>query len=386
MRRAKLTPPGDPASQQLKPEILPDGMPASRRRRPTELKLHRLPWTNDRSGTSFLSRYALVFLGLILIIVFSLALPSTFPTSRTVDSILSDQSTVAMLALGQMLVISVGQYDLSVGYAVGLLELLTVGLLFKSGIDWPIVIVIVLAAGALIGLINGLLVTVARIDSFIATLGLGYFLFGIDNWYSQGQQVIGTSFPTGLANLNFSTIFGVPLPAVYVIVLAVILWVVMEYLPIGRYMYAIGSNRRAAELSGIRVRRYTIGAFIACSVIVAAAGVLLAAKLQIGESDVGPEFLLPSFVGPLLGATALKPGRVNVWGTIVAVLVLGIGIAGLEQIGGAFYVDPLFDGGTLIVAVGAAGYAARRQLARRKKQDEALAVAAATTGADIQRQ
>ena len=76
----------------------------------------------------------------------------------------------------------------------------------------------------------------------------------------------------------------------------------------------------------------------------------------------------------------------NVWGTIVAVLVLGIGIAGLEQIGGAFYVDPLFDGGTLIVAVGAAGFATRRQLARRKKQDEALAVAAATTGADIQRQ
>ena len=193
MRRTKLTPPGDPASQQLKPEVLSDRMPTPRRRRPTEFKLQRLPWTNDRSGTSFLSRYALVFLGLILIIVFSLALPSTFPTSRTVDSILSDQSTIAMLALGQMLVISVGQYDLSVGYAVGLLELLTVGLLFKSGIAWPIVIVIVLAAGALIGLINGLLVTVARIDSFIATLGLGYFLFGIDNWYSQGQQVIGTS-------------------------------------------------------------------------------------------------------------------------------------------------------------------------------------------------
>lgn len=360
------------------PEALPDSpapAPPTARRRPAELRIPRLPWTNDRSGASVLSRYALVILGLLLIIVFSLALPHTFPTNRTVDSILSDQSTIAMLALAQMLVISVGQYDLSVGYGVGLLELLTVGILFKNGIDWPIVIVIVLAAGALIGLINGLLVTVARIDSFIATLGLGYFLFGIDNWYSQGQQVIGTSFPTGLGNLNFSSIFGVPLPAVYVIVLAVILWIVMEYLPVGRYMYAIGSNQRAAELSGIKVRRYTIGAFVAAGLIVAAAGVVLGAKLQIGESDVGPEFLLPSFVGPLLGATCMKPGRVNVWGTIVAVLVLGIGIAGLEQIGGAFYVDPLFDGGTLIVAVGAAGFAARRQLARRKKQDDALAVA-----------
>lgn len=336
----------------------------------------------DRPSRQWLSQYALVGLGLILIIVFSAALRDTFPTSRTVNSILSDQSTVAMLALAEMLVVAVGQYDLSVGYSLGLLELLTVGLLFRNHLSWPLIIVLVLIAGAVVGAVNGTLVVYAKIDSFIATLGLGYVLYGIDNWYSQGEQVVGNSFPNAFANINNTSIDGVPLPGVYVIVLALLIWVVMEFLPAGRYMYAIGANPRAARLSGIRVGRYTMGAFIAAGVIVAAAAVVLAAKLEIGESDVGPEFLLPAFVGALLGATTIRPGRVNVWGTVVAVLVLGIGIAGLEQIGGAFYVDPLFDGGTLIVAVGAAGYAARRQIARRKRQEDALMRAHQATDTD----
>jgi ribose transport system permease protein len=333
-----------------------------------------------RPGSQLLSRYALLILGLLLVIVFSLTLHSTFPTSRTVSSILSDQSTVAMLALAEMLVVAVGHYDLSIGYSLGLLELLTVGLLFRNNLSWGLIVLIVLAAGAGIGLVNGLLVTVAKIDSFIATLGLGYFLYGVDNWYSQGRQVIGDGFPPAFANLNSSSLLGIPMPAIYVIALASVLWIVMDYTPVGRYMYAIGSNSRAAELSGIKVRRYTLAAFVAAGVIVAAASIVLAAKLQVGESDLGPEFLLPSFVGALLGATAIRPGRVNVWGTIVAVLVLGVGIAGLQQMGGAFYVDPMFNGGTLIVAVGAAGYAARRQVSRRRKEE--MTASTVPTGAD----
>lgn len=320
-------------------------------------------------GSSFLSRYALPMLGLVLIIIFSLTLRSTFPTSRTVQSILSDQATVAMLALAEMLVVAVGHYDLSVGYSLGLLEIFATGLLFRDHLPWGQIVIIVLIAGAVIGLVNGLLVTVAKIDSFIATLGLGYCLYGVDNWYSQGQQVIGTGFPLPFANLNAASLLGIPAPAIYVIVLALILWVLMEFTPVGRYMYAIGSNQRAASLSGIKVRRYTLAAFVAAGVIVAVAAVVLAAKLQVGESDVGPEFLLPAFVGAMLGATTIKPGRVNVWGTVIAVLVLGVGISGLEQLGGAFFVDPMFNGGTLIVAVGAAGYAARRRLAQRKNDD-----------------
>ena len=144
-------------------------------------------------------------------------------------------------------------------------------------------------------------------------------------------------------------------------VFAVVFWAVLEFLPVGRYLYAVGSNRRAAELVGVRTSRYVIGAFVVSGLTTSFAGIVLASRLQVGQSSVGPEYLLPAFVGALLGATTIKPGRVNALGTVVAVLILAIGIAGLQQLGGQFFVEPLFNGSTLIVAVGLAAYAARRR-------------------------
>ena len=154
---------------------------------------------------------------------------------------------------------------------------------------------------------------------------------------------------------------GVPLPALFVLTLVLVLWVCFEFLPIGRRIYAIGGNRKAAELTGIPARRLVLGAFVASGAIVGFAAVILAARLQVGQSAVGPEFLLPAFVGALLGSTTVRPGRVNTVGTIVAVLVLAIGIAGLQQLGGGFYVEPIFQGASLVLSVGIAGYAARRR-------------------------
>jgi ribose transport system permease protein len=133
-------------------------------------------------------------------------------------------------------------------------------------------------------------------------------------------------------------------------------------LPIGRYLYAIGSYERAAELIGIPITRYVIGSFVASGVVTAIAGIVLGAKLQVGQSNIGPEYLLPAFVGALLGSTSVRPGRVNVWGTIIAVLILAVGISGIQQLGASFFIEPLFNGLTLIVAVGLAGYFARRRL------------------------
>jgi ribose transport system permease protein len=260
-----------------------------------------------------------------------------------------------------MIVISAGQFDLSIGYGIGLAHILAVGLQVKAGLPWPLAIVIVIALGAGIGLVNGLLVRFAKIDSFIATLGVGTILYATSEWYTGGQQISGTLPPAFIA-LNGAAPLGIPIPAVYVLAIAIALWIAFEYLPIGRYLYAIGSNERAAELIGIPITRYVIGAFVASGVVTAIAGVVLAAKLQVGQSNIGPEYLLPAFVGALLGSTSVKPGRVNVWGTIIAVLILAVGISGIQQMGASFFIEPLFNGLTLIIAVGLAGYFARRRL------------------------
>lgn len=174
------------------------------------------------------------------------------------------------------------------------------------------------------------------------------------------------ALPDAFYALNGTFIFGLPITAFYVLALTLLLWVVLDYTPVGRYLYAIGANQRAAELNGIPTRKFVIGAFVASGALTAVAGVLLASKLRIGQASVGLEFLLPALVGAFLGSTTIKPGRVNVWGTIVGVMILAVGISGIQQAGGSFWVEPLFNGATLLIAIGIAGYAQRRKGTKSK--------------------
>jgi ribose transport system permease protein len=323
------------------------------------IKADRLSGPRRKVGSLF-ARHGLLILGLLLIAGFSIALPGTFPTTLTFQSILSNQATTLFLALALTVVVSTGEFDLSVGYGVGLLYVLAIGLIVNQGLPWPLAVLVVLIAGLVLGTVNGVLVYVAKIDSFIVTLGTGTICYGLVILYTGGQQIVGT-LPQSFVNLSVHHVLGIPVPAVIALVLALFLWVGLEFTASGRYLYALGFNRRAAELSGISTRRYGILAFAASGVIVAIAAVLLAARLQVGNTSTGPDYLIPAFAGALLGRTTVKPGRPNIWGTVIGVFVLAIGITGLELYGGAFYVDNLFDGSTLIVAVGAAGYVARRR-------------------------
>jgi ribose transport system permease protein len=310
--------------------------------------------------------YGLPLLTVLLIVIFSILLPDTFPTMLNVRSILSDKAIIAMLSLAAMLPMMAGRIDLTVGYGIVLWHILAISLQTELGFSWEAAVALVLVAGAATGLINGLLVEVAKIDSFIATLGTGTILYALALWYTGGQQVIG-SLPRGFLDINGTWVFGLPITTFYVLGLAIVLWVVTERLPLGRFLYAIGANPRAAALNGIPVRSFVIGAFIASSTLTAFSGVVLASKLRIGQASVGLEYLLPALVGAFLGSTTIRPGRVNVWGTLVGVLILAVGISGIQQFGGAFFVEPLFNGATLVVAIGIAGYAQRRRSVVRRK-------------------
>jgi ribose transport system permease protein len=304
--------------------------------------------------------YGLPILMVLLIILFSVLLPDTFPTMLDLRSIISDKAIIAMLSLAAMIPMVSGKIDLTVGYGIVLWHILAISLQVNYGVPWPIAVVVVVVLSAAVGFLNGILVEVARIDSFIATLGTGTVLYAIALWHTGGQQVVGM-LPNGFLDLNATRIFHLPITGFYVLGLAVVLWFVLEHLPIGRYLYAIGANPKAAALNGIPVQRYTIAAFMASGVLTGVAGVILASKLRIGQASVGLEYLLPALVGAFLGSTTIKPGRVNVWGTMVGVAILAIGIAGIQQFGGSFWVEPMFNGVTLLIAIGIAGYAQRRR-------------------------
>jgi ribose transport system permease protein len=320
-----------------------------------------------KSETSWalrLGTWGLPILAVLLFIIFSIALPDSYPTFSNLQGILSNQSIPAILALGAMIPIVTGNFDLSMGYGVGLAHVVVMWFLAYKHISWIWVCLLVIAGGALVGLINGLLVEFAQIDSFIATLGTGSVLYALSGWITGGGRIVPPfkGLPPSFTRIFDLHLFGMPLGFYYVIILVVILGLVLELLPAGRALYVIGSNPRAAELVGIPKRRYTIVAFVTASAITGFAGCLLAAQQQIGNPSLGSEYLLPAFVGALLGSTTIRLGRANAMGTFVAVAILAIGVSGIQQLGASFWVTPLFNGLTLLAAVGLAGYSTRRRL------------------------
>ncbi|HWI29500.1 MAG TPA: ABC transporter permease [Stellaceae bacterium] len=331
---------------------------------PTRSELARL--SRREAAIRMLPVYGLPILTVLLILGFSLALPDTYPTALNLRSILSDKSIVALLSLAAMVPMMAGRIDLTVGFGIIMWHILAISLQINYHFPWPLAALIVLACGALMGLINGLLVEVAQIDSFIATLGTGTILYALALWHTDGRQVMGV-LPQGFLDINGLSFVDIPMPAVYVILVSVALWIVAERLPLGRHLYAIGANERAAALNGIPVRAYVIGVFVASGVLVAFTGVVLASKLRIGQANVGLDYLLPALVGAFLGSTTIRPGRVNVWGTLVGVIILAAGISGIQQLGGAFFVEPLFNGATLVISIALAGFAQRRRAVAQAK-------------------
>lgn len=329
---------------------------------PTRTELATLPI--GARVSRLLPVYGLLVLAVVLAVFFSLLLPRTFPTLLNLRSIVSDKAIIALLALAATIPMVTGKIDLTVGYGIVLWHILAISLQVWAGLPWPLVVVIVILLGAVVGLFNGLLVEFAQIDSFIATLGTGTVLYAVAMWHTQGRQVIG-ALPPSFFLINSTSLGGIPITGFYVLGLAFALWFLLEYTPVGRYLYAIGANPKAAALNGIPVRPFTVAAFVASGTLTALAGVILAAKLRIGQASVGLEFLLPALVGAFLGSTTIKPGRVNVWGSLIGVVILAIGISGIQQLGGSFWVEPLFNGITLLVAIGIAGYAQRRRQTAR---------------------
>jgi ribose transport system permease protein len=234
------------------------------------------------------------------------------------------------------------------------------------------------AACTACGIANAMLVVVVGIDSFIATLGTSSVLLALTEIVTNDQFV-------GPANVSFSTFvtwkpLGIPVLAIYALIAAVLVWYVLEHTPIGRRIYATGANPDTARLSGIPTRRYIACSLVASAFMAGVAAVLLAAKLGTVSADVGPPYLLPSFAACFLSATQLKPGRFNVWGMVLAVILLATGVKGLVLAGGALWITDMFNGVALLAAVGLAVTFQRRRVKAATRRTVAQDRHAAVSG------
>ncbi len=309
-----------------------------------------------------LSRYSLVGVLALLWVAFSLWNPTVFATVGNLQSILLQQATVGILALAIVVPLIAGHYDLSSGFQFGLAQSLCAVLVLREGWHPLAAIVAVLLAGAVIGVVNGQLITRLGLPSFTTTLGTGLVILGISEFLTENQVITGTAAQWFL-DLGRGRLLGVPLPFVYLALVAIALFVMLELTVWGRKAYAVGANPSAARLSGIAADRVVRQSFVVTGLLCALAGCVSVTSLGGSSPVVGFGSLLPAFAGAFLGATCIRPGRYNVAGTVIAVYVIGVGIIGLQQQGAAVYVQDLFNGAALLIAVIVAEVVRRRRAA-----------------------
>jgi ribose transport system permease protein len=288
----------------------------------------------------------------LLVISFSLYLPHLFFSEVTFRTIVSNQAIAGFLALGALIPLAAGLIDLAFASIAGLSLVTCVWLSLNTGLNaWEMALVAVGIAG-LCGLVSGLFVALLHLDSFIVTLGMSSLVLGISERITNSNTLYG-KFAPDFVRLGQGSIGPVPYLAIALVALGVVVWVWLEHTASGRYVLAVGSNPTAARLSGIKVSRTYVYVLTVSSLVSGLAGVLLAAQVGNGSTTTGPGYLLPAIAALFLGATQIK-NRPNVAGTIIAVLLLGTGIKGLQLAGAATWVTDFFNGGILLVAIAAA--------------------------------
>lgn len=305
---------------------------------------------SPRTTALWLERLALPIVWLLLVIVFSVAMPSTFLTLGNISAILGSQALVLLLSLALLIPLIAGDYDLSVAYNMGLSAMVLAVLNVHH--HWPLLLAMgaALVCGVALGAINAAMTLTFGIDSLIVTLGTGTLASGITQWISGSAVVTGVDYSLVEA-VAANHFLGIPLEFWYGTVACAALWYLLAHTPTGSRLLFTGRSRTVARLSGIRVSRIRTGAFISAGVLSSLAGIVLAGNLDGADPSAGPTYLLPAFAAAFLGATTITPGRFNPWGCFVAIYFLGTGIAGLQLLGLASWIQPVFYGGALVIAV-----------------------------------
>jgi ribose transport system permease protein len=294
-------------------------------------------------------RYSGIWVLLAIITVFACLKPQFFLTRLTFTTILSNEAIIGVLALAALLPLTVGLVDLSIAGVAGFAMVFSSWLSTSVTTDTLLICLIVLAASAAFGFVSGVFVTRLGVNSLVTTLGISTVALGLSELFS-GGNTITPAFGDDFFKFGQSYFSVFPLPALYLFLLAVVTYLVIEHTPLGRKCLATGSNPLASRLDGIRTGRLRFSTLVAAAVLSGFAGLVLAAQIGSAADTTGPGLLLPVLATVFLGAAQFA-GRPNVGGIVVALLILGTGIKGLELMGAAPWVNDFFYGCMLLVAV-----------------------------------
>ena len=301
--------------------------------------------------------YTLLAVIVVEFFIFAAIKPAAFLNTDTLSTILSSQAPLLIATLGLTLTLITNEFDLTVGANLVFTDVMVAALAVNFHMPIALAVVVAVLAGTFVGILNAVLVVGLKINSFIATLGMSTLLTGVSLAIA-GSTII-SDVPHPLVVLAGTNVLSIPLTVYYAFGLAILMWYLYEYTPLGRYLYFTGGSVDVARLSGLPTNAIKAGAFIASAVITSFAGLMEAGTVGSADPTAAPSFLLPAFAGAFLGATAIKVGRFNIWGTMVASYLLFTGITGLALLGLTGWVQDAFNGAALLVAIVAARLTSR---------------------------
>lgn len=318
------------------------------------------------SPTDLAIRYGFLLLMAGLIVVFSVLKPA-FLSPQSAVFILQSVAITGILALGVTATLVVDGFDLSIGAVATSAMMLSAYVMVIWEMGAVTAVVLCLAMGAAVGLVNGLLIVKMRVPDLLATLGMMFLLVGLQRIPTQGNSIStgmvlpdgrtagGTFAPEflmlGRHRIDFILPELVPLSVVVLIVIAIVTWVFLELTRHGRVMYAIGSNAQAAALAGINVARYRVLAYVISGVMASIGGILLSARLGRGDVASGNNLLLDSVAAALIGFAVLGAAKPNAFGTAIGALFVGILLQGLTMLNAPYYTQDFIKGAVLVVAL-----------------------------------
>lgn len=305
-------------------------------------------------------RYGLLAVLAVLLVVFALASPQ-FGTVRNALVVLQSVSVVTVVALGVTVSLVSGGFDLSIGATVSLTVMVTAIVQVYLALPGWVAVLAGLAVGVVVGLVNGLLVVLARVPDLLATLGTMFVVQGLALVLTSGQSVSSGStfrgapapgrFDPAFLELGRGRLLGVPTSVVVMLALTAGVVLLLGATRTGRLFAAVGSNARAARLAGVRVGRYRILAYVISGVLAAAGGVLLSGRLGRGDVGAGEPYLLETVAAALVGYAVLGANRPNALGTLVGALFVGVVLNGLTMQNVPYYTQDLITGGLLVGAL-----------------------------------
>ena len=295
----------------------------------------------------------IIYLGMLGIFIAFTVLCSIngkdFLTFNNVMNIINQASINAVIAIGASIIIITGGIDLSVGAVVGFVGIL-LGMCLSSGMSMVVAIILCLAAGAVIGLCNGLLVSYGKVPAFIATLGTMMVARGMAQIINGGQAISGISMD--LAVIMKTKFFGVlPIGVIYVVVFYGIMYFVLNYTKLGRSIYAIGGNEHAARLSGIKVKKVEVSVYIIGGVFAAFAGVMLLSRLLYADPSAGSSYEMDAIAAAVIGGISMSGGKGKIQNTVIGAIILATLTNGLQILNVPTYYQTVITGLVVITAV-----------------------------------